>query len=171
MGPALTIHDLEKTYQGGHVALNGVGAAEQELIAAMQSDEVRCTAEHLLSGPGLLRIYCYLGGTADTPREVTGSVDTDPVARQAIELLMSLLGGVAADVALTLGARGGVYLAGGILPRLREQLAASEFRRRFEKPGPMQAYLAAIPTWVITQPDPALHGLAACAASQLTSRV
>jgi glucokinase len=72
----------------------------------------------------------------------------------------AMLGTVAGNLALTLGARGGVYLGGGIVPRLGERFAQLPFRARFEDKGRFSAYVAAIPTWVITAESPALLGAA-----------
>ena len=68
---------------------------------------------------------------------------------------------MAGDLALTLGARGGVFIAGGIVPRLGLVFAESGFRARFEDKGRFRNYLAAIPTWIITHPYPAFPGLVA----------
>jgi len=75
-------------------------------------------------------------------------------------MFCAMLGSVAGDLALTLGARGGVYIAGGIVPRLGAAFAHSDFRARFEAKGRFRAYLAAVPTYVITRPLPAFVGLA-----------
>lgn len=85
----------------------------------------------------------------------------DAFSGEALALFCALLGTVAANVAVTLGARGGVYLGGGIVPALGAWFDASPFRARFEHKGRFSAYAAAIPTWVITAPDPALRGAAA----------
>jgi glucokinase len=74
-------------------------------------------------------------------------------------MFFAMLGTVAADLAVTTGARGGVYIAGGIVPRLIEALTKSEFRTRFEAKGRYRDYLAAIATYVITAPLPAFRGL------------
>jgi glucokinase len=68
---------------------------------------------------------------------------------------------VAGNLALTLGARGDLYFAGGIVPKLGPVFAPSEFRSRFEAKGRMRGYLAAIPTYVIVRPYPGLLGAAA----------
>jgi glucokinase len=84
---------------------------------------------------------------------------SDPSA-EALAMFCALLGTVAANLALTLGARGGVYLGGGIVPALGPWFDASPFRARFERKGRFSDYLAAIPAWVITAPNPALRGAA-----------
>jgi glucokinase len=76
-------------------------------------------------------------------------------------MFCAMLGTVAGNLALTLGARGGVYIAGGIVPRLGPAFADTAFRERFEAKGRFQPYLAAIPTYVVTNPIPAFIGLKA----------
>jgi glucokinase len=89
----------------------------------------------------------------------TGS--RDALCREATEMFCAMLGTVAGNLALTLGARGGVYVGGGIVPRLGERFAASAFRERFEAKGRFRDYLAAIPTFVVTHSLPAFLGCAA----------
>jgi glucokinase len=74
-------------------------------------------------------------------------------------MFFAMLGTIAADLAVTTGARGGVYIAGGIVPRVAEPLGKSEFRARFEAKGRYREYLAAIPTYLITAQLPAFRGL------------
>jgi glucokinase len=90
-------------------------------------------------------------------RGVAGSC---PICRETMDTFCAMLGTVAADVALVLGARGGVYIGGGIIPRLGDYFAASPFRKRFEEKGRFSSYLAQIPTWVILAPWPGLIGAA-----------
>jgi glucokinase len=75
-------------------------------------------------------------------------------------MFCAMLGTVAGDIALTFGARGGIYIAGGIVPRLGATFAQSAFRARFEAKGRFRDYLAAVPTYVVTRPYPALLGVA-----------
>jgi glucokinase len=75
-------------------------------------------------------------------------------------MFCAMLGTVAGNLALTLGARGGVYIAGGIVPKLGEAFAQSQFRARFEDKGRLRPHLAAIPTFVVIRPDAALLGAA-----------
>ena len=102
----------------------------------------------LLSLPDLI----YLEGKANVLGERVGIVGDDP-------MFFAMLGTIAANLAVTTGARGGVYIAGGIVPRLAEQLGKSEFRARFEAKGRYRDYLAAIPTYLITAQLPAFRGL------------
>lgn len=153
--------------EGGHVTLAAATEEESRLFHLLQPMLGHVSAEKLLSGPGILQLYRGLaklrGETAvhAAPEAVTGhAVDgDDPLAAAALAMFFALLGGFAGDVALTLGARGGVWLAGGILPALVDALRQSEFRHRFAAKGRFNPYLEAIPTYVITDLHPALIGL------------
>jgi glucokinase len=87
--------------------------------------------------------------------------DSDRYCREAVDMFCAMLGTVAGNLALTLGARGGVYVAGGIVPKLDARFTGSSFRERFEAKGRLRPYLAQIPTYVVTHPFPAFLGLAA----------
>ena len=89
-----------------------------------------------------------------------GAVGNDALCSQPLDLFCALLGGFAGNVALTLGARGGVYIGGGIVPRFADRFFASAFRERFEAKGRFRDYLAAIPTALITDTLAALSGAA-----------
>ena len=107
------------------------------------------------------RIYTHLTGRSLPPEAVTAQAAAgEDEAVQALALFFDLLGTAASDLALTFGAQGGVYLAGGILPQLARTLARSGFRARFESKARLGSYLAEIPTWLITAPYPSLTGLA-----------
>jgi glucokinase len=150
--------------EGGHVTLAPANDAEAEVLRELRRRYGHVSAERVLSGPGLVDLYRLLAAPAAVadPAEVTALAlkGGDPAAAKALELFFSFLGNVAGNLALTLGARGGVYLAGGILPRLAGALAASAFRERFEAKGRYRPYLAAIPTRLIVAPAPAWRGLA-----------
>ena len=92
------------------------------------------------------------------------------VSRAALDMFCSLLGTVTGDLALTFSARGGVFLAGGIVPRFADRLAASQFRKRFESKGRFEAYLMKIPTCVILHPDCSFIGLKAFFERSVTAR-
>jgi len=81
------------------------------------------------------------------------------LAESALAMFLAMLATTAGNLALSVGAHGGVYLAGGILPAMRERLERSAFRTRFEAKGRYRDYLAAIPVYLITHPTPALSGL------------
>jgi glucokinase len=98
---------------------------------------------------------------------------TCPTSRASLDMFCAMLGGFAGNVALTYGARGGVYIAGGIPPRILDYLANSEFRRRFEQKGRLHSYLEAIPSQVIVHPAATFIGLTSLFRSQsdLSSKV
>jgi glucokinase len=149
--------------EGGHVSLPASDATEAGVIEAARTRFGHCSAERLISGPGLALLHELLHkGVTSNPESISGLAETgDPQATQTLHMFCRLLGTVAGDLALTFGAFGGVYIAGGILPRLAAQLAVSGFRARFEAKGRYAAYLGGIPTWLITSADPTLRGLAA----------
>lgn len=150
--------------EGGHASLSAADPVETQIIERLRARFGHASAERALSGPGLLNLYEALGGDAAgrQPPELTAAAlsGSDPLAVRMLDLFFALLGGTAGNLALTVGARGGIFLGGGILPRLIEPLRASAFRERFVAKGRFRGYLAAIATFVIDHPHPALLGLA-----------
>jgi len=155
--------------EGGHVTMPATTGREAEVLAALRKRFDHVSAERVLSGPGLVNLYRAIaevdGVAADErlePADVAarGIDDIDPLCNAALHMAAEMLGTVAADLALTLGARGGVYIAGGIVPRYVDAFARSGFRRRFEDKDRFSDYLVAIPTWVVTHELPAFVGLA-----------
>lgn len=154
--------------EGGHVSLSAATALEFAAIEHLQKRYGHVSAERVISGAGLVdlhRALCELqdgqGGGITTPAEVLARAQELPAstASQALDMFCGFLGSVAGDLALTLGARGGIYIGGGIVPRLGGRFEASPFRARFEDKGRFRPYLQAIPTWVIDSPvSPALQG-------------
>lgn len=155
--------------EGGHVTMASADAQESAVLDLMRKRYDHVSAERLLSGPGLVNLYNALCELANvpaapfTPAQVTSPRiwDEDARARQATTMFCAMLGTVAGNLALTLGARGGIYITGGIVPRLGDFFGQSEFRTRFEAKGRFRSYLARIPTFVIVRPLPALLGAAA----------
>ena len=164
-------HGLPLVSEGGHATMAAADGLEADLLAALREDFGHVSAERVLSGPGLANIHRGLarvqGRTVSplSPAEITrlGLEGGDDLCRLALERFCLFLGGFAGNVALSYGAQGGVFLAGGILPRFPDFLAASGFRARFEDKGRFRDYLSAIPTWLITREDAAFVGLAAAA--------
>lgn len=154
--------------EGGHVTLSASTALEFAAIEHLQKRYGHVSAERVISGAGLVDLYhalCELnddqGREISTPAQVLARAQELPLssANQALDMFCAFLGSVAGDLALTLGARGGIYIGGGIVPRLGERFEASPFRARFEDKGRFKPYLKAIPTWVIHSPvSPALQG-------------
>jgi glucokinase len=153
--------------EGGHVTLPAQDEPEEALIRMARERFGHCSAERLLSGSGLSFLHQALHGgglSAQTIGERFAAGDHRAAA--TLEVFFRLLGTVAGDVALTLGAFGGVYIGGGIVPRYAEAFRRSGFRQRFESKGRYQDYMRAIPTWVITAAYPALTGLLAFASAR-----
>jgi glucokinase len=154
--------------EGGHVTLPAQDEQEESLIRRARERFGHCSAERLLSGPGLSFLHEALHGGPGLIPEAIGErvLAGDRQAVITAEVFFRFLGTVAGDFALTLGAFGGVYIGGGIVRRYCDALRASGFRRRFEAKGRYQGYLRAIPTYVITAEHPALTGLLAYAMAQ-----
>jgi glucokinase len=154
--------------EGGHVTMPASNPREAAVIARLRQKYEHVSAERLLCGPGLVNIYEALCGLAGlrpatlTPSEVAraGLEDRDSRAREALTMFCEMLGGFAGNVALILGARAGVYIAGGIVPKLGDFFVASGFRASFERKGRLRTYLEQVPTFVILRDSPALLGAA-----------
>jgi len=154
--------------EGGHVSMAAADDEEGAVLGLMRKRYDHVSAERVLSGPGLVNLYNGLCELAGKPAAgLTAAQISDPqtaasdaCAKKATAMFCAMLGTVAGNLALTLGARGGIYIAGGIVPRLGEAFARSQFRLRFEDKGRLRAYLAAIPTFVVMRPDAALLGAA-----------
>lgn len=154
--------------EGGHVTMAAADEHEAAVLDLLRRRLDHVSAERVLSGPGILNLYnalCELSGEPQeqfTPAQITDVHvgEEHPRAREATEMFCAMLGTIAGNLALTLGARGGIYIAGGIVPRLGARFAESQFRARFEAKGRFRDYLAVVPTYVITRPFPALLGTA-----------
>lgn len=158
--------------EAGHTDLGPVGRDEERIWRVLERSEGRITVETMLSGPGLARLHAALrhlrtGEEAERidPAAVTdaGLNASDPHAAEALALFGRLLGRVCGNLALTFLATGGVYIGGGIAPRILKVLQEGDFRAAFEDKDPFAAMMKAIPTSVITVEDPAFNGLAALA--------
>lgn len=158
------------TGEGGHLGFAPGDDVELEIVRRLMVRFGRVSVERLLSGPGLTHLYLTL---AEIDGEAVQPVEPDEITRRALagdarcaaalSRFCAILGSVAGDFALALGARRGVYIAGGIAPAILGFIESSDFRRRFEAKGRMSEYLRAIPTFVVTASHAALTG----AASQL----
>ena len=158
--------------EGGHVDFAPVGDTEIAVLQRLRGQFDRVSIERLLSGDGILNLYrtlCDINGCGMAMRapEAVGEAaqaDTDPMAAETMALFFAVLGSVAGDLALTLGARGGVYIAGGIVPRYVDLMRHSQFRSRFESKGRFSEHNKVIPSFIVTHPNPGLLG-AACFSS------
>ncbi len=157
------------TGEGGHATMAPASDRESAVLDRMRRHFDHVSGERVLSGPGLVNIYntlAALDGVPSlgyTPAQITdlASRGSDPMCVETLSLFCAMLGTAAGNLALTLGARGGVFIAGGIVPRLGPAFAHSPFRERFEAMGRFRDYMAAIPTAVITNRLPAFVGCAA----------
>lgn len=157
--------------EGGHVSFGPVEADEFAVWQALEPEDGRISAEAVLSGRGLVRLYKGVAASEDAeplftrPDEISdaGLAGRDTIARRTVELYCRLLGRLAGDLALIFMASGGVYIGGGIAPRLLPILDAGGFRKAFEAKAPHADFLHSVPCRVITGERPALTGLAAYA--------
>jgi len=163
--------------EGGHATMAATTQREDTILAHLRERFSHVSAERLLSGPGLENLYRAIAAIdglqapLSNPIEITNAaLDAScPVACAALDMFCAMLGSFAGNVALTYGARGGVYIAGGIAPRILRYLSNSTFRQRFEQKGRMTSYLAAIPTQVIVHPTATFLGLRSLAKADSTS--
>lgn len=156
--------------EGGHMSLGPETDEDFALWPHLERFHGRITGETLLSGPGLVRIYrgvCAVDGVTpafDTGEEISDHAAAgDQTARTALRLFCTYLGRYAGDLALVFLAHGGVFIAGGIAPKIRAFLADGHFRRAFEEKAPHAAIMRTIPTALVSHDRPALEGLAAFA--------
>jgi glucokinase len=157
------------TGEGGHGTIAPATDRESAVLDRMRRHFDHVSAERALSGPGLVNLYNTLAELDGVPAQgFTAAQITDlairaadPLCVETTRMFCAMLGTMAGNLALTLGARGGVYIGGGIVPRLGQTFVQSPFREGFEAKGRFQAYLAAIPTFVVTHPLPAFLGCAA----------
>jgi glucokinase len=155
--------------EGGHVSLPASTPREAAVIGLLAARHGHVSAERALSGPGLvalhdaLRVLAGVPAIALTPAQVSARAlgASCPFCVEAVALFCALLGTVAGDLALTLGARGGVYIGGGIVPKLGDFFVRSAFRERFVAKGRFRPWLERVPTRVIVAPHAALIGASA----------
>jgi glucokinase len=164
--------------EGGHVNFAPADEREFAILQFAWKEWPHVSNERLISGPGMEIIYRALaqrnGVTAagrSSPDIIAGALDEhDPLCLETLECFSGMLGGAAANLAVTLGAFGGVFIGGGIVPRMAEWFATSPFRARFEAKGRFTGYLAQIPTYVIMTPNPAFYGVATILSEHLRGR-
>lgn len=155
--------------EGGHVTMSATDAREDAVIDHLRQRFGHVSAERVLSGMGLTNLYeslAWIDGIDPVGRDPAAVTEAaigraDPHCEEALAMFCGMLGTVAGNLALTVGARGGVYIAGGIVPKLGGLFDTSPFRDRFEAKGRFAPYLKDIPTYVITHELPAFIGLEA----------
>lgn len=154
--------------EGGHASLAPSCQREADILRVLWQTYPHVSAERVISGMGLENLYraiCQLNGTepeALIAAQVSerGLAASDVACEEALERLCCLLGNAAANLALTLGARGGIYIGGGVVGRLGDYFVRSGFRAAFEAKGRFESYMQRIPTYVIRAEQPALMGCA-----------
>jgi len=161
--------------EGGHVTFSPANETEVAILQFAWREFEHVSAERLLSGAGVELIYRALADHRGQPAEALDAPEISrrglsgecPLCEEVLEAFCGMLGTVAGNLAVTLGAQGGIYIGGGIVPRLGARFGQSCFRQRFEQKGRFVQYLAQVPTYVITAEYPAFVGVAAILADKL----
>lgn len=164
--------------EGGHTSFAPNDEREMDVLRYCWREYPHVSGERLISGPGIELTYRALSerdGVPPLPRKAKDIVEaamsgSDPVCVETLDCFCGMLGTVASNLAVTLGALGGIYIGGGIVPRLGPRFLHSPFRSRFEAKGRFSDYLSQVPTYVITAPYPAFHGVSAILADHLRGR-
>lgn len=154
--------------EGGHIALGPETPRDFQIWPHLERVGGRISGEALLSGNGLARLYRGIAAAEGVDRadcrrgaDVTARAEAgEALASEAVDLFLTYLGRFAGDLALIFMAEGGVYVAGGIAPRLRDRFETSGFRAAFESRSPHEGLLSGIPTFLVTEPRPAVAGMA-----------
>jgi glucokinase len=163
--------------EGGHASFSPRDEREMAILRHAQRQFSHVSSERLLSGPGIELIHRALVERAGVAAEMLaapaitrrGLDGSDALCGEALEVFCGMLGTVASNLAVTLGAFGGVFIGGGIVPRLGEYFDRSPFRERFEDKGRFTGYVTAIPTFVVTADHATFVGASAILASQLNA--
>ena len=166
--------------EGGHVTLAASDEFEVAVLAAARRELAHVSAERLLSGVGLPLLHRSVAAVSGRSIDVAMRTEAivqrgtaqerdgkDADCARTLAVFCAMLGTVAGNVALTLGARGGLYIGGGMVPRMADLFFASSFRERFEAKGRYRDYMRAIPTALIIDPQVALTGAAVALAHAL----
>lgn len=157
--------------EGGHVGFSPSSAEEAKIQQLLAAEFGRVSNERLLSGGGLCNIHralLRLDGRAPTtalqPADITaGARAGDPDCRRAVEIFCEVFGTIAGDLVLMFGAWDGVFLTGGLVPKMLADLQAPHFRRRFEAKGRFTEPLSRVPVAAVLHPQAGLLGAAALA--------
>ena len=159
--------DMAVSTEGGHAAFAPSDDVEVAVWSQLRARHGRVSIERLLSGRGLFEIYGVLAGLrqaeptlVDEKAVYEAAAKGDALAAETLDRFCGILGSVAGDLALSFGARGGVFVSGGIAPKMADRLASGAFRARFEDKGRLGAYMKDIPTSLVLHPYPALIGAA-----------
>lgn len=161
--------------EGGHVSFAPFDDTEIMIWKYAKTKFGHVSAERFLSGAGLVLIHealCHREGVQRPKMEAAQISEMalsgkSPLCRLTLDIFCAMLGTISANLALTLGARGGVYLCGGIIPRFVDYFRHSPFRNRFESKGRFDAYLAAIPVYIVSADYPGIRGAAVALENEL----
>jgi glucokinase len=164
--------------EGGHASFAPSDEREDLVLQYARKKWSHVSFERVAAGPGIEIIYRALAArdkkrvpsTLDVSEISKRGLEGDPLAAETLDCFCGILGTFAGNIAVTLGALGGIYIGGGVVPRLGEFFAKSSFRQRFEAKGRFEAYLQNVPTFVITAEYPAFLGVSAILAEQLSNR-
>jgi glucokinase len=164
--------------EGGHASFAPSDEREDLVLQFARKKWPHVSFERVAAGPGIELIYRALAArdkkrltaSAEPADVVNRALQGEPLAAEAVDCFCGILGTFAGNIAVTLGALGGIFIGGGVVPKLGDFFARSSFRRRFEAKGRFEAYLANIPTYVITAEYPAFLGVSAILAEQLSNR-
>ena len=180
LGVAHLVHHGDKWIplpgEGGHVDLATGNMSEDLIVISMRARIGHVSAERVLSGPGLVNLYEAIAMRNEriregmTPEDVTrGALESpkDVDCEEALNTFCILMGRFGGNLALTVGTFGGVYIAGGIVPRFSDYFIKSGFRRAFESKGRFKGYLESIPVYIVTDPQAGLKGAGATLRQEL----
>lgn len=164
--------------EGGHVNFAPCDEKEYAILQFAWKEWPHVSAERLISGPGLELIYRALAERSQLQVAPKAAQDImhaaleqdNALCLESIECFCAMLGSFSANLAVTLGAFGGIYIGGGIVPQMVAYFQRSPFRARFESKGRFSSYLAQIPTYLITTPNPAFYGVSAILSEHLRGR-
>ncbi|WP_274571276.1 glucokinase [Neisseria leonii] len=164
--------------EGGHVSFAPFDDTEIQIWQFAKRRFGHVSAERFLSGAGLVLIHEALCEREGVKRPKMSAAEiseralsgTSPLSRLALDIFCAMLGTVSSNLALTLGARGGVYLCGGIIPRFIDYFKSSPFRNRFENKGRFDGYLAAIPVYIVLADYPGIAGAAVALENELAAK-
>ncbi|WMN59787.1 glucokinase [Pseudoalteromonas xiamenensis] len=154
--------------EAGHISLAAVTELDKQLLKVLQANNQHVSIETVFSGPGIVRLYeamCEVHGQEPedlSAAEIAAKAPECKMCDATLNHFCDWIGSVAGDLALTFGALGGVYIGGGILPRMTERLLRSRFVDRFSEKGLMSQYTKQIPVTLVTQENIPFIGAAAC---------
>src|SRR5690606_29902072 len=164
--------------EGGHASFAPGTPEEIAILERLSGDFGRVSNERIVSGSGLVNLHCAISQIAGLdpgpmrPEDVTAGAEAgDRRCMRAVDVFCAVFGAIAGDLVLTMGAWGGVYLSGGMVPPLLRSLQHSGFRQRFEGKGRYAPAMARVPTIVVLHPHPGLRGAAALPLSRCSGSI